>query len=302
MQRAARAPRGEAGGPTADRRPAREGLPGNPGAAPGRAGGARDPWPGRSCAGDARRVHVAKIKTQPPPPPQSPFPSFWGSPSRPPRPAPKFQSYWCGWGTCRWVIWPPLQAPGGVSRISCVGALLGVRSFGVRGGFAGPRDGVRGDWRLAGASLAARPFLLCAPWPRSAGSWRDRSAGRRTAAANGPPVRAAAATLTRGSGACGPARGEGGRKRGRGLGRGISGRGIGPRTPRPTRIPSSDQVRAGASGDSSSACGAPLNVGPRGPPTTAASDPLLPSAGLRALPGLPFFPDFLLKSDRLGHL
>ena len=42
---------------------------------------------------------------------------------------------------------------------------------------------------------------------------------------------------------------------------GISGRGIGPRTPRPARIPSSDQVRAGAAGDSSSACGAPPEYG-----------------------------------------
>ena len=261
MQRAARAPRGRGRGPDRGRAAGAGRARGTRG--PRRAGRRRgDPWPGRSCAGDAWRVHVAKIKTQLPPPPQSPFPSFWGSPSRPPRPAPKFQSYCAAGGTCRWVIWPPLQAPGRCLGISCMGALSWASgALGCAEPLRVPAMGFEGigDWR--GRRWQRSPSFCVRLGPAAPGvggtAARAEDSGRQRAAPAGcgghasPGIRGLR-----------PGRGE--RAAGKGgavwVG-GISGRGIGPRTPRPARIPSSDQVRSGAAGDSSSACGAPPEYG-----------------------------------------
>lgn len=142
-------------------------------------------------------------------PPPFPFPLLGGT-SRSLFPAPKFQNYCAAGGTCRLATRPPLQlARGGGLGIFFRGcSRLGDRSFGVRGCFAAPRE--KGTKVPFVCSLAPQRRQLEGP---------QRGSG--TAAADRPPLPAAAATRARGFWACGRARSGGGwQERGRGLGRG----------------------------------------------------------------------------------
>lgn len=126
-----------------------------------------------------------------------------------------------------------------------------------------PRWGSR---RLAGASLATRPFLLCAPWPRSAGSWRDRSRRRTAPAGCGGHASPGIRGLRPGPGE--RAAGKGGavwgvhfRSRDQSLGSGLRG------VRRPTRGAQGLRGTAPAPG------GRPREMSAREPPTPASDSP-----------------------------
>lgn len=201
MQRAARAPRGRGRGPTAAGRPA--GGRGDPG------GAARRGWGVLGPAGAARgHLKSAFGRTHAAPPP-IPISSFRGHLSVP-VPCPEVSKLLCSRGH----LPPgdpaaPATGEGGGLGIFFRGcSRLGDRSFGVRGCFAAPRE--KGTKVPFVCSLAPQRRQLEGP---------QRGSG--TAAADRPPLPAAAATRARGFWACGRARSGGGwQERGRGLGRG----------------------------------------------------------------------------------
>ena len=288
MLRAARARRGRGRGPTANRRPALEGS-GRPGAAPGweevRKALARP-----ELCGDTRRVHFAKINNPP-----TPLSFFLGLPLPAPVPCPKVSKLLCGRGHLPLGDLAASATPRGVSwNFLRGGSLLGVRSFGVRGCFAGSRDGVRGDWRGRRWQRAPSFCVRLGPAaPRVGGTAaRAEDRGRRRAAPAGCGGHAS-------PGIRGLRPGPGERAAGKGARSGgafpVAGSVPGLR---PAGGPSSYQGLTGAAGDSSSAWGAPP-----GNECTGATHPGLgppPPCPRRASgtpPGLLLpFPDFLLKS------